>query len=174
MFSLCFSSPKLNLSSLWPLRSNAKCKNDRHKPEGSHTGHTPPPSPSADQPITWQNGNHSVRVRNGKDSGANHTEANKANDVCILLYFTSICFRPFRQINPHTHTHLVHLIQSYLCELTLYISFPSLAPFCEFFCSQAISVFVGKGFCFVEADVHHCNNVMLYFTYYEPCWLFQF
>ncbi|XP_077086664.1 uncharacterized protein LOC143738548 [Siphateles boraxobius] len=63
-----------------PSRSNAKCKNDRHKQEGSHSAHTPPPSPSADQPITWQNGNHSVRVRNGKDSGANHTEANKGND----------------------------------------------------------------------------------------------
>ncbi|XP_026111311.1 serine/arginine repetitive matrix protein 3-like [Carassius auratus] len=63
-----------------PSRSNAKCRNDRHKQEGSHSSHSPLPSLSADQPITWQNGNHSVRVRNGKDSGANHTEGNKGND----------------------------------------------------------------------------------------------
>ncbi|KAF4113913.1 hypothetical protein G5714_006458 [Onychostoma macrolepis] len=63
-----------------PSRSSAKCRNDRHKQEGSHPSHSPLPSPSTDQPITWQNGNHSVRVRNGKDSGANHTEGNKGND----------------------------------------------------------------------------------------------
>ncbi|XP_052412454.1 serine/arginine repetitive matrix protein 3-like [Carassius gibelio] len=63
-----------------PSRSSTKCRNDRHKQEGSHSSHSPPPSPSADQPITWQNGNHSVRVRNGKDSGANHMEGNKGND----------------------------------------------------------------------------------------------
>ncbi|XP_059404857.1 serine/arginine repetitive matrix protein 3-like isoform X2 [Carassius carassius] len=67
-----------------PSRSNAKCRNDRHKQEGSHSSHSPPPSLSADQPITWQNGNHSVRVRNGKDSGANHTEGNKGNDLRSL------------------------------------------------------------------------------------------
>nr|XP_055054162.1 serine/arginine repetitive matrix protein 3 [Misgurnus anguillicaudatus] len=56
-----------------PSRSDVKCRNDRLKQEGCHS---PPPSPRTDQPITWQNGNHSVRVRNGKDSA----EGDKAND----------------------------------------------------------------------------------------------
>ncbi|KAI7813173.1 putative serine/arginine repetitive matrix protein 3-like, partial [Triplophysa rosa] len=55
-----------------PSRSDAKCKNDRLKQEGYHS---PPSSPKTDQPITWQNGNHGARVRNGKDS-----EGTKAND----------------------------------------------------------------------------------------------
>ncbi|XP_016296826.1 serine/arginine repetitive matrix protein 3-like [Sinocyclocheilus anshuiensis] len=88
-----------------PSRSNAKCRNDWHKQEGSHSSHSPPPPLSADQPITWHNGNHSVRVRNGKDSGANHMEGNKGNDVCSLLYFNSICSLPFTLLIPHTHTH---------------------------------------------------------------------
>ncbi|XP_065107219.1 uncharacterized protein srrm3 isoform X2 [Paramisgurnus dabryanus] len=56
-----------------PSRSDVKCRNDRLKQEGCHS---PPPSPRTDQPITWQNGNHSARVRNGKDS----SEGDKAND----------------------------------------------------------------------------------------------
>lgn len=147
VLSLCSSSPKLNLSSLWPLRSNAKCKNDRHKQEGSHTAHSPPPSPSADQPITWQNGNHSVRVRNGKDSGTNHTEANKANDVCSLLYFTSICFRPFRQIIPHTHTHTSSTWFSHICVSWLYISlFPLWLHFVSFSVLKPFQCLLGRVF----------------------------
>ncbi|XP_051541061.1 serine/arginine repetitive matrix protein 3-like [Myxocyprinus asiaticus] len=60
-----------------PNRSNMKCSNDRQKQGRSNS---PPPPPSTDQPITWQNGNHSARVRNGKDTGFNHTDGNKAND----------------------------------------------------------------------------------------------
>ncbi|XP_073807960.1 serine/arginine repetitive matrix protein 3 isoform X11 [Danio rerio] len=73
----CCSSRSGSVSS---SRSNAKSRNDRHKQEGSHSSRSPPPSPSTEQPITWQNGNHSIRVRNGKDSGANHAEGNKGND----------------------------------------------------------------------------------------------
>ncbi|XP_051966133.1 serine/arginine repetitive matrix protein 3 [Xyrauchen texanus] len=63
-----------------PNRSNVKCSNDRHKQGGSRSGHSPPPSPRTDQPITWQNGNYGARVRNGKESGVKNTDWNKAND----------------------------------------------------------------------------------------------
>ncbi|XP_051981883.1 serine/arginine repetitive matrix protein 3-like [Xyrauchen texanus] len=58
-----------------PIRSNMKCNNDRQKQGRTNS---PPPPPSSDQPIMWQNGNHSAC--NGKDTGFNHTDGNKAND----------------------------------------------------------------------------------------------
>ncbi|XP_016389776.1 serine/arginine repetitive matrix protein 3-like [Sinocyclocheilus rhinocerous] len=87
--------------------------NDKNKQKKRCSVESPSRSSQHRGPITWQNGNHSVRVRNGKDSGANHTEGNKGNDVCSLLYFTFICSLPFTLLilqtlslsHTHTHTH---------------------------------------------------------------------
>ncbi|XP_037389267.1 serine/arginine repetitive matrix protein 3 isoform X1 [Pygocentrus nattereri] len=89
----CCSSRSASVSSVAsisksPSRSNPKHRSDGHKPSG-RSSHSPSPSLGPDHATYRQNGHHSNRVRNGKDSGPNHLDGEKANDKLRSLASSS-------------------------------------------------------------------------------------
>ncbi|XP_066517187.1 serine/arginine repetitive matrix protein 3 isoform X2 [Hoplias malabaricus] len=111
----CCSSRSASISSIAsisksPSRSNLKHRTDGHKPSG-RSSHSPSPSLDPEHATYRQNGHHSSRVRNGKDSGPNHLQGEKASDKLRSLASSSPS-EAQRQTSPNVREAKGHIASS--------------------------------------------------------------